>query len=148
MSVVLKPVIRKTGRHLDPALMQAQAQAQLRKDALALVNRMAHYPPQAPTTYVRTGNLGRNWLPEVKGPAEIWIVNRARSSVSLVRTKTKGVRPRVHKSRPYAAVVQGPIQTQAKIMAAKGWRRIDVEAAKIFKAQKGIYYKIFTGRGI
>lgn len=133
---------------LDTALIVQHAQAQLNRDCTTIVNQIAAYPTQEDTDYVRSGDLGRNWKLEVKGPGEIWVVNRVVSTVSRYQTKTKGVVTRTHPPRNYSIYVQGSKKDdpgQAKVMGDKGWKRIDEVADGVFKGRAGVYSKLLAG---
>lgn len=140
-AIVPKPVF-------NTSVIQQRAQAQLQRDSLDVVNKIADYPSQEETTYVRSGNLGRNWRLEPQGPGEIWIVNRVESTVSRYRTKTKGIVARRHAPRNYSIYVQGSKKTdpgQARIMEEKGWQTIDEVADEVFGDRAGVYTKLLAG---
>lgn len=130
---------------IDTAKVRSNAQRQLKNDALAVVNRIATYPSQEDTPYVRSGNLGRNWKLEPQNEGEIWIVNRVTTTMVRYRTKTKGIRVRRVSPRAYAKYVQGGKDDQAGFMADKGWERIDDVAEDVFKDRAGVYTELLAG---
>lgn len=144
MSIKLQAIVPKTPL-LDIARIQSAAQAQLRNDCATVVNKIAQYPPQEDTDYVRSGELGRNWRIEIKSPGEIWVINRVTSTVSFYQTKTKGVRARRHAPRNYSPYVQGGENAQSGVMAGKGWLRIDEVADEVFGDRAGVYSKLLAG---
>lgn len=147
MSIRLQAIVPKSPI-LDVAKIQAAGAAQLRTDATAVLNKIAQYPPQEPTDYIRSGQLGRNWKLEIQSPGEILIVNRVTSSVSFYQTKTKGRVARRHAPRNYSVYVQGSTKTdpgQARVMAGKGWTTIDDAADEVFKGRAGVYSKLLAG---
>lgn len=120
----------------------------LRNLAYACVNELADYPTQEPTTYVRSGNLGRGWKVEPEGHGSVKIVNRTVSSSSRYRTKTKGVVVRHHAPRAYAVYVQGSRDTtpgQAGVMADKGWESIDDVVERHLDRDSGIIIRHLQG---
>lgn len=123
---------------LNPTTISAAIGREMARLGADLVGRMAKYPPQQPTDYRRTGNLGRNWRMRVYGLGRIDVYNSA-TSTGAVRTKrgrrrrSRGVASAARR-RPYAVYVQGPKTgnapgtRQAAVMAGKGWSNITDEA--------------------
>lgn len=93
-----------------PDKVDAQTQAIMRSFGTEMVKRMAKYPPQRPTKYRRTGNLGRGWQPKFRAEGA-HLVSDVENTVT------------------YAPFVQGPDQT--RVMASKGWQRLDREAKNV-----------------
>lgn len=143
-NIGLQAIVPKTPL-LDTSKIQQAAQRQLQNDCLTVVNKIAVYPEQEDTDYVRSGQLGSNWKLEIKGPGEIWVVNRVTSSVSFYQTKTKGVVARRHAPRGYSQYVQGGEDSQSRVMAGKGWGRIDEAADEVFAGRAGVYSKLLAG---
>lgn len=85
-----------------------------------MVRDMADYPTQQPTTYRRTGTLGREWT--FSGPA---------------RTPT-GIGVLVYNPVGYAVYVEGPRngprgRRQTAVMRGKGWPSISDVAERLAK---------------
>ncbi len=103
-----------------------QAQLGATGFAGAMIRRMADYPAQRPTSYRRTGSLGRNW--RMRGP------RNTGNQIIVEATNTTG----------YAVFVEGPKtggrgHQQAAVMKKKGWPNItDAAAAEWPKHQASI----------
>ena len=90
----------------DAALVYRNVYNEMR-DFAGRVNRIvAQYPPQSPTTYVRTGTLGRGWFVKIEQGADI--------IVYVVNPVT------------YATYVLGP--RQSRVMKSKGWKTLEAVA--------------------
>jgi hypothetical protein len=116
-----------------------------------MVEAMAKYPPQQPTTYVRTGNLGRRWRFQPKPPSAIEVFNDAAQGGT--RRKGRGRRRTStgrSRRRPYAVYVEGPKTgpgpgtRQARVMRNKGWQNISDESQRIFAKHKGRISRILV----
>lgn len=92
----------------------------MRAFAVDMSNAMAEYPAQRPTTYRRTGSLGRGWqIRYTRTPAYVTEV----AVVNLV---------------PYTAYVQGPKsgargRRQTRVMRERGWQNITDESRKVWQ---------------
>lgn len=84
---------------------------------LSLIPDLASYPPQEPTTYRRTGTLGRLWS----------------AAQPEYHDQGTGFEARLINATPYGPFVQGASdddQPQTQVMADKGWANVgDVIAA-------------------
>lgn len=95
---------------------------------------MAKYPPQQPTTYRRTGGLGRGW--QVSTRREMGVV----------------VEVQVFNRVPYSPYVQGTRsgkkgERQTKVMRGKGWQNITTTSQIVWKRHRaGVQRAIRTGR--
>jgi hypothetical protein len=80
---------------------------------LSLIPDLATYPPQEPTSYRRTGTLGRLWS----------------SAQPEYQTQSNGFEARIGNATPYGPFVQGE-DDQSQVMTDKGWANVaDVVAA-------------------
>lgn len=93
-----------------PDQVDTQVSAIVRSFGTEMVKRMAKYPPQRPTTYRRTGNLGRGWKASFRAEGG-HLVSDAVNDVG------------------YAPFVEGPNQTS--VMKSKGWQNLDHEAKEV-----------------
>lgn len=85
-----------------------------------MIREMSDYPQQQPTTYVRTGNLGRNW--RLRGPSRIG----------------RSIAVEVFNVTPYALHVEGPRpgrrgRRQTDEMRRRGWPNISSVAQRLAK---------------
>lgn len=132
-----------------PAI-KAGIQRELVSFAQDMVEAMAKYPPQEPTPYVRTGNLGRRWRFQPKPPSAIEVFNDAAGGGT--RRKGKRRRPSRTRRRPYAVYVQGPVpgegigRRQTAVMRNKGWQNISEESKRVFDRHKGRIARVVVGR--
>ena len=100
-------------RYHSPKVAAKALDEVLKAFGVTAQRELKKYPPQQPTTYVRTGTLGRNW-----------------EAYTLLSGKSVTLQNTV----PYSGWVQGDKSTQARRMAAKGWRGVDVIADLAAKA--------------
>lgn len=97
----------------------------------AMISRMARYPAQRPTTYRRTGDLGRNW--RLRGPR--------RSGTRIIAEAVNNI--------PYAVYVEGPRtggrgQRQTDVMRRKGWQNVTDETRREWPRHRLRIVRIFT----
>lgn len=92
--------VKKTGLKTNG---KAQVSHALKIWAGNTLRRVADYPSQQPTEYIRTGTLGRNWKMKVSDD-EATVTN----------------------ATEYAQWVQGDNQT--RVMSSKGWQTIETIA--------------------
>lgn len=96
----------------------------------SIQRRMQRYPAQKPTTYVRTGDLGRGWTAPGSlkvTPYEMILVNRV----------------------GYSVWVQGPNDKapgQARVMKGKGWQSLSTVAREERRKWVGIVNREIRGR--
>lgn len=88
--------------------------------ALEMISTMASYPPQEPTPYIRTGDLGRNWR----------IANADIGAITVQNAVNRS-------GRPYAVYPQGPKrgrkgERQTAVMRRKGWQNITDESRRVW----------------
>lgn len=111
----LAPFLDSLNRY--PEIAEPIMRDALHAALLSLIPDLATYPPQEPTTYRRTGTLGRLW-----GAAQ-----------PEYRTQGNGFDARIGNNTPYGPFVQGADDdspSQTAVMAAKGWANVgDVVAA-------------------
>lgn len=98
-----------------------------------MIRAMANYPTQQPTSYRRTGNLGRGW--------KIGRRVRARQTTSV----------EVLNRVSYAAHVQGPRKgrkgrRQTAVMRRKGWPNITTESKRVWRKHRPGIVRIITQR--
>lgn len=98
-----------------------------------MIRRMADYPPQRPTTYRRTGTLGRNW--RLRGPR---------------RTGNAIIAEAVNNT-PYAVHVEGPRRgskgrRQATVMRNKGWQNVTDETVREWQRWRPRIVRVLTQR--
>ena len=98
-----------------------------------MIRAMADYPAQQPTSYVRTGTLGRGWKinRRIRGrnATSVEVANRVR----------------------YAVHVQGPSRgrkgrRQTRVMKRKGWPNITAESKKVWRRHRPGIIRIITQR--
>lgn len=146
MSLRLEAI--KPSKPLFDPNMKTRIDSELRNLASEVVNKIATYPPQEPTTYVRSGQLGRHWRMVPRETGRIDIINDVTTSIVRRRTKRGVIRTYRVPTRAYAVYVQGSIQTdpgQARVMGDKGWQRIDEVAGEVFARRKGVVVRLLTG---
>lgn len=136
------------------ATIVREVQRPLRAWAQDSVEFLTRYPPQSGgSTYVRTGNLGRRWRFEFRGPFAVEVFNDASSGgTKIVRGPRRGRRGARRSRRFYAVHVQGPDsgpkgEHQAAAMADRGWRNVS-DAKRLFeKRHKGMAIEVLTRTG-
>lgn len=116
----LTAIVPASTQLLNTARIQMAVSRELNEFSTALISTLAHYPPQEPTSYRRTGDLGRNWRPTWAGPYQVTISNKVN-----------------RKGRAYAVFVEGPPtgatgSRQTEVMAKKGWPSINTEAKRLW----------------
>lgn len=119
---------------LHVSLIQTNVSRQLAGFTTDTISRMAKYPPQQPTPYVRTGDLGRNWKAKLSGARN----GRVEVFNNVNRSSGKG-----RKRRFYAVYAQGPSASsdlnagpgtrQTAVMKAKGWQNITDVANELWE---------------
>lgn len=140
--------IKPTRPVLDVAKIKAGVDRELRTMAADVVNKIATYPPQEDTDYVRSGQLGSHWRMVPVSPGRIDIINNVVTTQVRRRLKSGVIRTYRVKPRAYAVYVQGSITTdpgQARVMGDKGWSRIDEVAEEVFSRHSGIVVRLLTG---
>lgn len=114
----LKPIVPK--HPIVDKKVGARVEGELKAWGGRVVNRMASYPAQQPTTYRRTGTLGRNW--RLRFGTENGLIFAA--AVNATR---------------YAPFVQGPKDgprgaRQTAVMASKGWQSVSTIGRQEWRA--------------
>jgi hypothetical protein len=105
----LKPLLDAVDRYpeiAEPIMKQATYAA-----LLTLIPDLATYPSQEPTSYRRTGTLGRLWA----------------AAQPEYTDQSNGFEARIGNSTPYGPFVQGgpdDEQPQTQVMADKGWSNV------------------------
>lgn len=77
-----------------------------------MIREMADYPPQQPTSYRRTGTIGRNW--RLDGPR--------RTATAITAGASNKTKYDVYVQGPKDG--SGPGRRQTKVMRSKGWKNI------------------------
>jgi hypothetical protein len=107
----LAPLLTAVNRY--PEIAEPIMRDALYAALLSLVPDLATYPPQQPTSYRRTGTLGRLWS----------------AAQPEYQTQNNGFEARIGNATPYGPFVQGE-DDQSQVMAGKDWANVaDVVAA-------------------
>ena len=125
--------IRRPPVATDTVFKLVQRELGLAGFAGDMIRAMANYPAQQPTSYRRTGNLGRGWK----------IGRRVRSR----QTTSIEVLNRVR----YAVRVQGPRRgrkgrRQTAAMRQRGWPDITTESKRVWRRHRPGIIRIITQR--
>ncbi len=95
-----------------------------------MVRGMADYPPQQPTSYVRTGNLGRGWRMRFGRNSAI-VENRVSYTVWV---------------QGFSRSAKRPGRGQTAVMRRRGWKPIDRVTRRVTKKWKLTAVSIITQR--
>lgn len=127
-SVTIEGLDELRKRLRDPQIMEYAAEA-MQKSLMAVQAEAARYPnkPAGRDTYVRTGNLGREWTQKIERRRKDLI-----GTLGSAASSPKGFK--------YGIVVKGPGTQQGRIFRDYGWKTIEQD----FETKRKLIYSLFA----